>query len=65
MLKYDFLCDKKMEKNFSISDVIVLKSEDLLNEEGLSKIMGGVVTLKSSDVSSCLCKCDKKNCYQD
>ena len=52
-----------MEEKFSLSDVIVLKSEDLLNGEGLSKIIGGIKA--PPDVAACLCKCDKGNCYGD
>jgi len=57
-----------MEKKFSLSDVMVLKSEDLLNEEGLSKIIGGAVVLagqSSLEPGECACKCQKGNCHED
>jgi hypothetical protein len=53
-----------MEKNFSILDITVLKSEELLKEEGLSKIIGGIrkTTIPGID---CVCKCTAGNCYEE
>jgi bacteriocin-like protein len=52
-----------MKNEFSLSDLVVIKSEDKLNDEELSKIIGGAK--KQVEASACPCKCTLGNCYED
>ncbi|MDR2127108.1 MAG: hypothetical protein LBP63_09800 [Prevotellaceae bacterium] len=54
-----------MEKNFSVLDITVLKSEELLEEEGLSKIIGGKIAKMKAETGDCQCKCTGANCYEE
>jgi len=45
-----------MIKKFSLTDVVVLKENDILSYDQLSKVIGGVGD------GACGCYCENKNC---
>lgn len=49
-----------MKKKFSLSDIEIIQDKDVMENDMLSKILGG-----ANVAALCLCKCGQANCYFD